>query len=322
MARAAVYVALIFALQVVAVTAMFEQIFGGGGGNFQVQFDGGDIMSQLFGGGGGGGPQRGRDSKHRYEVSLRDIYTGLTFPLKVNRQATCSKCKGTGALSDKHIKKCGTCGGSGRVLQQINLNGMIHHAQSMCPHCQGKGQVVSKPCKACNGQKVVREDREEQVRLEPGTTEGHVLRLVGMGEESPGVRPGDVLLEIYSKPHPRFVRSVATLYTNVTLSVAEALNGFTKTFLHLDDQPVTVRKDAGTVTQHGDTERLVGKGLPVFGAPGRFGDMVVTYQVRLPAALTTRQLVGIQKLFAEESRTIRRALATDERVEVLLDAVE
>lgn len=50
-------------------------------------------------------------------------------------------------------------------------------------------------------------------------------------------------------PHPRFQRNGNNLHTVVTLTLEEALLGFTKEIEHLDDHIVTIEKTK--VTQPG-----------------------------------------------------------------------
>jgi curved DNA-binding protein len=51
-------------------------------------------------------------------------------------------------------------------------------------------------------------------------------------------------------------------------------------------------------TQNGTKIRLKGKGFPVYKQDGHFGDLYVTYQVKIPTGLTEKQ----RELFAQLSR--------------------
>lgn len=42
-------------------------------------------------------------------------------------------------------------------------------------------------------------------------------------------------------------------------------------------------------TQNGTTVRLKGKGFPVYKKDGEFGDLFVTYDVKMPTNLTEKQ---------------------------------
>ena len=102
----------------------------GGGGLF-------DLFGQQMGG--GGGKRKGPDYKMNFDVSLEDLYNGVTKTLKVTRNVICRACKGTGA-KDGATKQCSHCGGKGQtvVLQQI-APGFNVQMQQPCPHCGGRG---------------------------------------------------------------------------------------------------------------------------------------------------------------------------------------
>ena len=67
----------------------------------------------------------------------------------------------------------------------------------------------------------------------------------------------------------------------------EALLGFEKQIEHLDGHFVKVAKDG--VTQHGEQLRIKEEGMPKYGMPSDFGDLVVTFNVKTPTKLDDGQ---------------------------------
>ncbi len=51
-------------------------------------------------------------------------------------------------------------------------------------------------------------------------------------------------------------------------------------------------------TQNGTTVRLKGKGFPVYKKEGQFGDLYITWNIKLPTNLTEKQ----KELFTELSK--------------------
>ncbi len=51
-------------------------------------------------------------------------------------------------------------------------------------------------------------------------------------------------------------------------------------------------------TQNGTKVRLKGKGFPIYKKEGEFGDLYVTWNIKLPTNLTTKQ----KELFTELSK--------------------
>ena len=65
-----------------------------------------------------------------------------------------------------------------------------------------------------------------EVEVEMGMTDGMETKFVAEGEPHVDGEPGDLVLRIRTEPHARFERRGDDLYTNVTISLADALNGF------------------------------------------------------------------------------------------------
>ena len=60
-------------------------------------------------------------------------------------------------------------------------------------------------------------------------------------------------------------------------------------------------------TQNGKILRLKGKGMPVYGKEGRFGDMLVKVNVKIPEHLTPEQLELFRKLKETETHETHHA---------------
>jgi len=129
---------------------------GGGGG-----VDPFDLFSAMFGGGGFGGggrrgPQRTKDMVTPMKVKLEDIYNGKTKKMRITRNILCTTCKGTGSKDGKGSSKCAGCEGQGvKVMLRQFGPGMFQQIRTVCPDCEGKGEMVAdgSKCKDCNGKK-------------------------------------------------------------------------------------------------------------------------------------------------------------------------
>ena len=57
-----------------------------------------DIFDMFFGGFGGfsrnQGPKRGKDAVKQLQVTLEDLYNGVTKNLSINKNVICEKCHG------------------------------------------------------------------------------------------------------------------------------------------------------------------------------------------------------------------------------------
>jgi DnaJ-class molecular chaperone len=118
--------------------------------------------------------------------------------------------------------------------------------------------------------------RTLDVTIPAGAADGQVLRLKGQG--SPGrAGPGDALIELTVRPHPRFRREGDALVMDVAVSVPDAVLGG-KVQAPTPDGPVTLNVPKGS--NSGATLRLRKRGLA--DGHGRRGDLLARIVVTLP----------------------------------------
>ena len=86
------------------------------------------------------------------------------------------------------------------------------------------------------------------------------------------------------------------LYTKVDLDLYKAVLGGEMILETLSGKvKLTVKPE----TQNGSKVKLKGKGFPVYKKEGQFGDLYVTYVVKIPTGLTDKQ----KALFDELSKS-------------------
>lgn len=140
--------------------------------------------------------------------------------------------------------------------------------------------------------------RTLNVKIPPGVREGQIIRLAGQGEPGMGGPPGDLLLEVRFRPHPRLRAEGRDLHMALPVAPWEAALGAVVP-VQLPSGTLKVRIPEGT--QSGRQLRVRGKGIP--GAPA--GDLLLDIQVVLPRADTPQA-----RQFYE---TMARELAFDPR---------
>ena len=85
---------------------------------------------------------------------------------------------------------------------------------------------------------------------------------------------------------PVFKRLGDDLYVDVEVDLYTAVLGGDKVVDTLDGK---VKLKIKPETQNGTKVRLKGKGFPVYKKEGQFGDLIVTYSVKIPTNLTEAQ---------------------------------
>jgi len=271
-----------------------------GFGGFAEAF--GDIFGDMFNQGGGGGGRRGgsqvyrgNDLSYAMEISLEEAANGKDTQIRIPSWDECDTCHGTGAKPGTQPKTCSTCNGAGTV----HMRQGFFSVQQTCPHCQGKGKIITDPCATCHGQGRVKKTKTLEVKIPAGINEGMRIRSAGNGEPGMNGGPaGDLYIEIRIKQHDIFERDADDLHCSVPVPLTTAALGGNITVPTLGGK-AEIEIPEGT--QHGKTFRLKGKGIK--GLRSSFpGDLYCHIAVETPVKLTEHQ----RKLLKELDESFRK----------------
>jgi len=258
----------------------------------------GDIFSDFFGGEVFGGrrssrpprPTRGADLRYDLTLTLEEAVQGTRKELDVSQLGACDACQGSGSAPGTRPELCGTCGGTGQVVQRTGFMTLA----TPCPTCRGSGTRILHPCPACHGAGRSRRDRRVTATVPAGVDAGMRLRLAGEGERPDGGGvPGDLYVFIDVAPHERFEREGRDLLCRVEVPFTRALLG-TEVEVDVFGTTVKVRIPAGS--QPGARLQVPGHGVPRVGRAEERGDLVVELVVTLPTRLEGKARELVQKL--------------------------
>ncbi|KAA8593102.1 hypothetical protein FQN60_018557 [Etheostoma spectabile] len=155
-------------------------------------------------------------------------------------------------------------------------------------------------CDECPNVKLVNEERTLEVEIEQGVRDEMEYPFIGEGEPHIDGEPGDLRFRIKVLKHPVFERRGDDLYTNVTISLVEALIGFEMDIAHLDGHKVHVVRDK--ITKPGARMWKKGEGLPNFDNINIRGSLIITFDVEFPQTqLDEQQKEGIQSVLKQSS---------------------
>ena len=274
--------------------------FGGGGfdpGSYRTEDLGdlGDLFGGMFGRGRQRrprGPQRGADLEAGLHLAFKDAVQGVTTSVNLPSDVRCSTCRGSGAAPGTATTTCGRCSGRG----SLDDNQGMFSLSTVCPNCQGRGQMVETPCPSCHGTGHEKSTRQVKVRIPAGVEDGQRIRIKGRGAPGQGAAPaGDLYVVVHVGHDDRFSRRGRNLTTVTTVSFPEAALGTQVTVPTLDG-PVTLKVPAGT--SPGSMLRVRGRGVPA--GTGRSaqpaGDLLVKIEVAVPKTLTDEQRAAIEAL--------------------------
>ena len=266
-------------------------------------FDGfSDIFSSIFGefmdrsGGARANPARGADLRYDLQLSLEEAFAGKEATVTVDALATCEQCGGRGCTATADCARtCSTCGGIGKVRAQQGF----FVVERGCPACRGSGEIVSDPCRACEGEGRRLSKRKLTVKIPAGVDEGTRIRVAGEGEA--GVRngpSGDLYIFVHMKRHPVYSREGTTLIADCPVSFTTAALGGTITLPGLDGGKIEMKLPAGV--QSGEQLRRRGAGMSVLNGRGR-GDLVARVLVETPTKLSSKQKKLLEEFRATET---------------------
>lgn len=280
-----------------------NDLFGGGAGGFDM----GDLFSTFFGGvaGGGRGVRReGRDMAMQITVTLEEAATGVEKEIVLDRLAPCDVCSGTGATPGSNVVTCPDCNGSGQRVQMRKTFLGTMQTVVPCERCGATGQTIDEPCDECQGSGRVPDRQHVNVQVPAGIANGQQIRLRGLGEAGiRGAAAGDLIVTVRVKEHELLHREGNDLHCKATVTITQAALGADVTICGLLEDN-TAHIPAGT--QHGDTVRLKGQGMPRVGGGGSRGDLIVHVGVEVPKKLTKRQKELLSEL-ADEFGDAKRA---------------
>jgi len=273
-----------------------------------------DIFGDIFGGGGGAGagfgggssrarnsqprPRRGSDLRYHMELSFLESFEGVEKEITFDSEEDCTECSGTGVEKGKKPANCGTCQGSGQVVQRQGFFTMA----TTCPTCRGAGQIVKDPCKRCNGQKRVSRSRKLKVNVPPGVESGAQLRMSSEGDGGfLGGGSGDLYIALRVQPHREFKREGLDLVSNIEITYLQSILGakFEKDSLN---SKVDVEIPPGT--QPGSEIRLKRKGFSAFRGGGQ-GDLVYKVVVKIPKSVSGNEAKLLREIAKEKGEDVK-----------------
>ncbi len=135
-----------------------------------------------------------------------------------------------------------------------------------------------------------------RITIPAGIKNNQKIKINGKGGEGMNGGPnGDLYIIFKIENNTPFKLIDDNLYTNVDLDLYTALMGGEKTVETFDGK---VKLNIKAETQNGAKVKLTGKGFPIYKKEGKFGDLYITYQIKIPTNLTEKE----KELFTELSK--------------------
>lgn len=226
--------------------------------------------------------QKGNDVNVEISVTLRDLYTGNTVETSLQRRIVCVACDQDKYAKTDRCRRCQSCPAEQKTVMKQMGPGMFMQQQVNVPSIH----------------KCRNENTKLEATIEQGMDNGHTIKYAMMGEQRPGIVPGDVIFTVKTKKHSVFERKGKNLWMTVRLTVKEALLGFKRTIEHLDGHSVKVAREG--VTRPEFVMKVDDEGMPVHNTPEEKGALFIKFVVDYPKQLTKKQKDLIAQTFDNE----------------------
>ena len=225
--------------------------------------------------------RRGRDLTTSLVLPLSDMVYGTVVMLHYHTEVACAGCKGSGASVGSRVKPCKQCRGSG----MINMGEGTFMLPVPCPRCEGRGDIISKPCNDCCGNGVVVAEKSAAVKVPSGLPNNSKLKIAKQGGAGRNnADPGDLYVVCIEEPHSFYKREGLDLLVETTIPMTTAALGGDCKIPALDGGVLTARIKPGI--QSGGRIKLRGLGVKY---NGMVGDLIATILVEIPTNLSAKQ---------------------------------
>lgn len=213
--------------------------------------------------------EQARQSQHRSQGFGRETFTG-DFE--------------EGDFSDFFTSLFGNMGGGGSRQRQAKFRGEDYRAEL---------QLNLTDVYKTHQQVLTVNEKNIRITIPAGVENGQKIKITGHG--GPGINGGpngDLYITFHIMNNTKFKRDGNDLHTSIDIDVYTAVLGGEITVDTLDGK---VKLKVKPETQNGTKIKLKGKGFPVYRSEGERGDLIITFQIKIPVHLTQKQ----KELFEE-----------------------
>jgi molecular chaperone DnaJ len=281
-------------------------VSGGGGPGFDYGDVGGfaDIFETIFSGFGGmggqttsrrrSGPARGEDLRLDFRLKFREAVFGGEKEIRIRHLETCNTCQGSGAKPGSGSRTCSACSGAGQVRRATRTPFGTFAQVSVCPTCNGAGEVIEEKCEVCGGAGRKQETKKLKITIPAGVDNGTRLRVSREGDAgNKGGPPGDLYVYLAVDPDEEFRRDGIDIQSEITISYLQAILGC-RLKVNTVDGPEEITINPGT--QPNTVVRLENKGVPKLGNPVARGDHLLTINVFIPTRINHEERELLEQL--------------------------
>lgn len=173
---------------------------------------------------------------------------------------------------------------SSRQRQYPKFKGQDYHAEL---------QLDLKDVYTTQKQVLTINNNKIRLTIPAGVENGQVIKIKGKGEQGLNGGPnGDLYIKFIINNRTKFKRDGNNLHLNVDLDLYTSLLGGE---IKVETFSGKVKLKIAPETQNETKVKLKGKGFPIYKNEGAFGDLIITYLIKIPTNLSEKE----KELFKE-----------------------
>lgn len=260
------------------------------------------------------------DTHIEIDLSLEEFYNGVDKTVKHKRKVHCNQCDGFGSLNKNvNLEQCDECNGQG-----FNIIEEGHELiRSYCRLCYGSGEAIPKDerCQKCEGTKLIDNEVEIPLSVEPGTKNHQILIFEGLGDDIPGIpESSNLVVTLNQKDHDIFERkSGYDLHFKKKISLFEALCGFNFNIKHLDGRILNIKSEKGDIISPGDVRKVDNEGMKYMDNNDPLkGNLYIIFEIEFPSkgSLNDENIEALKKVLSDKCSSTHDDISNDKGVKV------
>lgn len=156
--------------------------------------------------------------QHVIDISLKDVFFGITKRLKIKRDKICMKC----------VHECPFCNGTGQISHRLVLGPLTNIINQPCSNCGGTGMKKENNtiCPDCSNS-IIKEERLVEIIIPKGVENGKQFIFKEWGEQAQRTneKSGDLVVIVRIETNHIFNREGLDLIHEIRLSLKDSIVG-------------------------------------------------------------------------------------------------
>jgi len=268
-----------------------NQGFGFSGRDFSDIFE---DLGSIFGAAFGFSSSKKQSQKYnpdiliRLDLSFKEAVFGCEKDIKISFKTPCEACNASGSKDGKRTI-CPQCQGSGQIVQR---QGFMAFSQT-CHRCSGQGSTIANKCYKCNGEGFNNKEEEIRVKIPQGIDDEMKIRVSEKGNALQNGSRGNLYVITYIKEDEYFIRHGNDVYVEIPVFFTQVILGAIIKIPSLKNEPLTLNLPSNSK----DKQQFIFQNEGIKDVhSSRFGRLIAQIKIIFPNSLNKEQKQLLEEL--------------------------